>query len=66
MKLQVPLNQLRHQSIQSAATGGDKLQDVFALAISFKRPLTSNCPALAVCTEGASDEMMGRSLRRVS
>jgi len=50
MVLQVAFDQLCHQPVQRAATGGDELQDVFALAVSFKRsfdgldlPLDASC-----------------------
>jgi len=33
------LDQLCHQPVQSTATGGHELKDVFAFPISFKRPL---------------------------
>jgi hypothetical protein len=39
MKSQMALNQFCHQSIQCAATGGDELQDFFALLLPIERPL---------------------------
>jgi len=50
MVLQVTLDQLCHQPVQRAATGGDKLEDVFALAVSFKRSFDGlNLPLDAPC-----------------
>lgn len=36
MKSNMPLNQLRHQSVERAATRCDQLQNVFAIALAFK------------------------------
>jgi hypothetical protein len=38
MEPQVPLDQLGHQSIKSAAARGNQLQDFLAFALSLERP----------------------------